>query len=392
MSDHTTHTPAVTDDGGTACTDLAPTGRRGLLLGALAATAAAVVLDAPGAGAADPNDVVLGAQNMTTTPTGIRIADGSANGALQLRLPAASVATCASATGGGVGVSAESRYTGVKGYAGDANAGISGVGVQGQAEGPEAIGVSGASNVVGVVGVAGSGTTAPAEVPIGVRGIGGTVVLLSGAGLAPSVAPKHGDLGIGGAFEGDRAALWLVPRPLPGAPTAGPHSVGEIVVDSEGRVHVCRTAGTPGVWSELTAPVAPRLVLLSTPERFVDTRSGLGGVQGPVAAGTTSTVAMTGRTGERNDAALTIPDRATALVGNLSVLGAASATSGSFVTLWPSGPRPATASITYGPDTVISNSFLVGLADTGGGHRGITVYDHGACDYVIDVTGYYVEG
>lgn len=114
-----------------------------------------MVLDAPGAGAADPNDVVLGTQNMTTTPTGIRIADGSANGALQLRLPAASVATCASATGGGVGVSAESRYTGVKGYAGDTNAGISGVGVQGQAEGPEAIGVSAASNVVGVVGVAG---------------------------------------------------------------------------------------------------------------------------------------------------------------------------------------------------------------------------------------------
>lgn len=74
------------------------------------------------------------------------------------------------------------------------------------------------------------------------------------------------------------------------------------------------------------------------------------------------------------------------------MLGATSATSGSFVTLWPSGPRPATASITYGPDTVISNSFLVGLADTGGGHRGITVYDHEACDYVIDVTGYYVEG
>ena len=76
-------------------------------------------------------------------------------------------------------------------------------------------------------------------------------------------------------------------------------------MDSNGVLFYCRSAGTPGTWIRVdaspviptipTEPTVPVLNILPTPERFVDTRTGLGGVQGPVPAETTRTVAMTGR-------------------------------------------------------------------------------------------------
>lgn len=408
MSHHHTSTTPDHDRDATEladATDEGRNGRRGLLLGALAAAAGAMVVDAGEAAAVDPNDVVLGSDNISATTTGIAISQGSSASALRATVPANSSAVVVQAAGGDYGLRVQTRLVGVEAVAGDAATAVSGVGVSGVAAGPQAVGVRGSSNSVGVRGTVGSMTMPLFDAPVAVQGFGGTIVTLGGPVLRrdadgssdedaddPAIAPKHGDHAVGGAFWGARAALWLMPTSTTGAPETGPHSVGEIVVDSEGRMFVCRTAGTPGTWSELTATAAPRLVLLPSPERFVDTRTGLGGVQGPVPAESTRVIAMTGRNGERNDASLSVPDRATAIVGNLSVLGTTSAAVGSYVTLWASGPRPATANITYGPSSVISNSFVVGLADTGGGRRGISVYDHGACDYVVDVTGYYVEG
>ncbi len=100
----------------------------------------------------------------------------------------------------------------------------------------------------------------------------------------------------------------------------------------------------------------PSFRTLPTPERFIDTRSDLGGVRGRVAAGTTSTFRMTGRNGESANAMLQIPDDATIVVGNLSAIGGATVPVGSFVTLWPSGDRPTTSSISFGPGVVVANS------------------------------------
>jgi hypothetical protein len=127
---------------------------------------------------------------------------------------------------------------------------------------------------------------------------------------------------------------------------------------------------------------------LPTPERFVDTRSNLGGVHGPLVAGTTSTFQMTGRNGESGNAALQVPDAATALVGNLTVIGGGSVPIGSFVTMWPGGARPTTSSISFGPGAIVANAYTVGLAPING-HGSINVFAQQPCDYIVDVVGYF---
>jgi hypothetical protein len=134
------------------------------------------------------------------------------------------------------------------------------------------------------------------------------------------------------------------------------------------------------------------LLLPPSPERFVDTRSALGGVQGVVAAGSTSTFTMTGRLGSSGRPELQIPDDAVGLVGNLTVIGAPG-TPGAYLTMWPGGEMPTVSNLNFGPDSVgnaIANSFIVGLADTTDGHRCLRVFNSGQCDYIIDVTGYYL--
>ena len=108
-------------------------------------------------------------------------------------------------------------------------------------------------------------------------------------------------------------------------------------------------------------------------------------------AGTTHTFVMTGRLGETNNPALQLPDTATTLVGNFTVIGASGVPLGSFATLWPSGSKPAVSNINFGPLDVtgaVANSFTVGV-DASSGHGTMNVYNNSACDYILDVTGYY---
>src|SRR5262249_54492914 len=204
--------------------------------------------------------------------------------------------------------------------------------------------------------------------------------------------------GIGAVLTGGLAPLRLTPSGATGAPTADAHTAGELYVDSQGDLFYCTAAGTPGTWIQLSAPatpvtpVTPRpvFITLQVPDRFVDTRSGLGGVTGPLPADATHVFQMTGRTGVSGNLALQIPDAATAIVGNLTVVGAAGIPVGSFVTLWPGGRRPTVSNINVGPSTVVANSYVVGLASTGG-YGSVSVYNQSAGDYILDVTGYYIE-
>lgn len=74
---------------------------------------------------------------------------------------------------------------------------------------------------------------------------------------------------------------------------------------------------------------------------------------------------MTGRNGQSGNASLQIPGTATALVGNLTVIGGASAPVGSYLTLWPQGDQPTTSSINFGPSAVVANSYTAGLSADG---------------------------
>jgi hypothetical protein len=195
------------------------------------------------------------------------------------------------------------------------------------------------------------------------------------------------DEGIGGFFQGAQAALRLASTSTTGPPTTGAHAPGEFVVDVTGNLYYCRSGGTPGTWVGLSA--APVFRTLPSPERFVDTRIGLGGVQGPLPGGTTRTYQMTGRDGQSGNASLRIPDSATTLVGNLTVLGGPNIPVGSFVTVWPGGPLPTVSNINLGPGAVVANTFVVGMTNVAG-HGNVDVFNQQQCDYILDVTGYYM--
>jgi hypothetical protein len=208
----------------------------------------------------------------------------------------------------------------------------------------------------------------------------------TGAGVAGSSTS-----GYGGSFGGGKAQLRLLPGAAAGAPTTGAHVAGELYADSAGALFSCVTTGTPGTWAALTrAAKQPVYVSLPKPDRFVDTRSGLGGIHGPVAAAATHVYQMTGRNGASNNTALRIPDTATSIVGNLTVIGAAGIPSTSYVTLWASGSRPIVSNITYGSSQTITNSFTSAIASSAG-HGRLSVYSQHTCNYVIDVVGYYVN-
>jgi hypothetical protein len=365
--------------------------RRGILGGAVGAVAALAVGRASPVSAADGDNVRAG---LTTTSLNTTVvANGTTTSAVGFRATATSASY-------GTGVEGNGSAYGVVGnggqYAGVAGDSARGTGVSGQARatsGPAAgvsgyafsvdgVGVAGASPNIGVGGRADNDFRWPTGTPIGMYGVADI------------------DGGVGAMFAGRRAPLRLVPADASGAPAAGQHEIGELVVDSAGRVFVCTAAGTPGTWNELGAAAAappaatirPTLQLLPTPERFVDTRRALGGVQGVVAAGTTHTFSLTGRDGQALDPALRIPDEATAIVGNLTVIGAPG-TPGAYLTMWPGGEMPTVSNINYGPNSVgdaIANGFTVGLADAGDGHSGVRLFNFGQCDYIIDVTGYYV--
>lgn len=396
--DRSHHTPADTPDAPGTPThraDIAePTSERGtsrrrlILAGAIGAVASTVVAGArPAAaqqGGGDQGALILGSNDLykNTAPQGVNSANVSSVATVLKASPnysnyngvAGSYVFRADASPAGTTVS----LNGLEGI----GAGVTGAGVRGS--NPNGYGIY----ATGLYGIFASAT--------------GTGVAVTGSALAGNAVEGYSASGVGGHFSGGRAALRLVPMNGAGAPAAGTHGRGELVVDSNGLLFLCKTSGTPGTWVQVsevpvvasqgptpTTPSAgPQLHVLPTPERFIDTRSALGGVQGPVPAGTTSTFQMTGRNGESGNTALQIPDTATILVGNLSVIGSPSAPVGSFVTMWPSGPRPTTSSISFGPGAVVANSFTGGLA-TVDGHGSMQVFAQQQCDYIVDVVGYY---
>jgi len=49
---------------------------------------------------------------------------------------------------------------------------------------------------------------------------------------------------------------------------------------------------------------------------------------------------------------------------------------------------PTVSNINFGPNSVVANSFTVGLS-TPAGNGFINVFNLNQCDYILDVTGYF---
>jgi hypothetical protein len=163
------------------------------------------------------------------------------------------------------------------------------------------------------------------------------------------------------------------------------HSRGDLVVDEHGVMWYCTAGGTPGTWRRLSGAgdtAAGSLTLLASTTRCYDSRSlspPAGGVKGQIANGTTRPV-------DTKNNGTGVPDGATAALVNLTVTNTSAA---GFLALFKGGIAwPGTSSINWDhAGQSIANLAVVALDAS----AGLAAYCAlgAACDFIIDVIGYY---
>jgi hypothetical protein len=140
------------------------------------------------------------------------------------------------------------------------------------------------------------------------------------------------------------------------------------------------------VWDSLAIPVqnpGPASAFVPmTPVRIMDTRSGsghIGAVTGPVAAGATITVPITGANG--------IPATGVTAVAVAATVG--SQTGSGYLTLFPDGEsKPYTSTLNFDATDTLANNAIVPVGPDGK----IAIYNYGASDQIlIDVDGYFTS-
>jgi hypothetical protein len=119
-----------------------------------------------------------------------------------------------------------------------------------------------------------------------------------------------------------------------------------------------------------------------TPCRILDTRSGLGSAKSPIGPRSSIDVQVSGAV--PGTCANKVPALATAVVMNVTE---ADATSGSYLTVWPSGQsRPSASNLNFDPGRVVPNLVQVGLPGSGK----VSIYNAaGSTDVVADLEGYF---
>ncbi len=187
--------------------------------------------------------------------------------------------------------------------------------------------------------------------------------------------------GIGLAASGKRAPLLLEPGTGAGPP-AGAHSVGEVYVDSFGRIHHCVVAGSPGKW------VRPGFNPI-VPFRYCDTRAGQGtpystGVK--LGKGQTMTIVIAGVT--IPGGSVPVPNGTTAVAGNVAVLGTVT---GGFLVLYPANvARPLASTLNFSTNQTLANGFVMKLAEPGtSGAGAIKIYSSATSHIIVDVNGFF---
>lgn len=180
------------------------------------------------------------------------------------------------------------------------------------------------------------------------------------------------------------AHVFLSPAGGSTAPTTGTHSKGELLANDSG-LWYCAATGTPGTWVKIAGTgTAGSLNLLQYTDRFVNTRPGganLGGVVGPLAAGSVTEFTLSPATGRQG---LTIPSGATAILAGLTVADAGSA---GLAKVFPASVTDSTLpSSTVNYNAGLTNtSFSCAL--TGGK---LKVFVGSSCNVIIDVVGYFL--
>ncbi len=240
-------------------------------------------------------------------------------------------------------------------------------------------GVSGAGTTgSGVNGTSSSGTGVTGSGVTGLSGTGST-----GPGVSASSTEGHdiASNGTGRTFQKLQAG--------PGAPSGESvaYSAGESIRDSNGTLFLCVAGGSPGTWVQVAAgPVGftqGATCLLSSPIRVFDSRTtdppaARTRSAGPVTAGTTQTLQITGSA----VSGVAVPAGAVGVIGNLTVTGA---TAGGYLTCYPAGvTRPPTSSINFASGSTIANGVTVALSGSGQ----INIYASASTQVIFDATGF----
>ncbi len=245
---------------------------------------------------------------------------------------------------------------------------------------PPVVDYPGFAPIQGVGGVASITVNgSPQTVSEGVNGYGKTS---TGIGVTGESDVGYGVVGGSGGIDlaalGNGRVLQLtLPNGLLSAAPSGPPNYRpndfEQVRDGNGVIWVSQPAalGSPAAafWRRLNT------MILMTPVRVVDTRSGLGGVSGIQAGGTTQTWTIAGGNG--------IPTSAVGLAGNLTAAGYS--TQG-HLAIFPGGTAyPGNSTVNFSPVSYgWANSFIV-LLGAGGT---ISVYMAATSHVIIDVIGF----
>jgi hypothetical protein len=143
----------------------------------------------------------------------------------------------------GYGVAGRSRNIGVFGESTGNGLGVYGASSDGHAVQGASINGSGvrgmSANSVGVVATTNSATAAG-------------VLAENDSGAPGGVAAiALGQAGVGVYASGEQAAVQLGRSSLTGAPTTGFHNAGELVLDANADLYLCKASGSPGTWKLL---------------------------------------------------------------------------------------------------------------------------------------------
>jgi hypothetical protein len=164
----------------------------------------------------------------------------------------------------------------------------------------------------------------------------------------------------------------LLSNPPAGPPNYQPNDF-EQVRDGNGVIWVSHQApqGSPpaAYWRRLNTMIP------ITPARVIDTRSGLGGVNGIQGVGGTQTWALAGGNG--------IPANAVGLVGNLTATGYSAS---GYLAIFPGGTTwPGNSTVNFSPASSAWANFFVVLFGAGGN---VSVYMGATSHVILDVVGY----
>lgn len=124
----------------------------------------------------------------------------------------------------------------------------------------------------------------------------------------------------------------------------------------------------------------------AVPERWVDTREGMGAAPGPVSPSTPLQIPVVGRALTVGDQRVAVPPSATAVAMNVTVV---TPSVGGFATVWPCGTaRPTTSNVNYAAGSITANNVIAPIGSNGT----VCVHVHTNANVVVDVTGWFNTG